>query len=148
MTYDEYWRIPANVELKRLGNTGFTGERPSILWFDLAITDFYGQWKGKLVVDWPPPERSWWRWADRNAVPVHAILEEDSALDARMPSWDEIVLNWDELGILPIRWKSAISQWRGLQRVSPDMPADDVIRLEVTWKERLRTRHPFGLNDN
>jgi hypothetical protein len=35
-----------------------------------------------------------------------------------------------------------------LQRVSPDMDAADVIRLEATWKERLHTRAPFGLNDN
>jgi len=35
-----------------------------------------------------------------------------------------------------------------LQRVSPDMDADDVIRLEGTWKERLHTRSPFGLNEN
>jgi hypothetical protein len=35
-----------------------------------------------------------------------------------------------------------------LQRVSPDMNATDLIRLEVSWKERLHTRQPFGLNDN
>jgi hypothetical protein len=35
-----------------------------------------------------------------------------------------------------------------LQRVSPDMEAADVIRLESSWKLRLQTRHPFGLNDN
>ncbi len=35
-----------------------------------------------------------------------------------------------------------------LQRVSPDMDSDDVIRLESTWKERLHTRMPYGLNDN
>ena len=35
-----------------------------------------------------------------------------------------------------------------LQRVSPDMETDEVIRIENTWKQRLHTRHPFGLNDN
>jgi hypothetical protein len=35
-----------------------------------------------------------------------------------------------------------------LQRPSPDMSADDVIRLEASWKNRLHTRHPLGLNDN
>jgi hypothetical protein len=34
-----------------------------------------------------------------------------------------------------------------LQRVSPDMPSDDVIRLEHAWKTRLHTRE-FGLNKN
>ena len=157
-------------------------------------------WKGNLVVGWPPPERSWWRRAHRNEIPVLAILEE-SALDAAMPEWDRINLTWDELTVLPTRWRNALSQWRGiyfifdesddkgyigsaygsenllgrwrgygatghggnrllrgrdprnfrftiLQRVSPDMDADDVIRLEGSWKERLHTRAPRGLNDN
>jgi hypothetical protein len=201
LTYDEYWNIPANIDLKELGMAGFTGEkRSSILWFDLALVDFYTPWKGKLIVGWPPPERSWWRRAHRNILPVLAI-REDSALDAAMPEWDAINLSWEELGVLPTRWKSALSQWRGiyyifdtsdgkgyvgsaygesnllgrwldyaarghggnrllrqrdprkfrftiLQRVSPDMIASDVIQLEGSWKERLHTRQPYGLNDN
>ena len=35
-----------------------------------------------------------------------------------------------------------------LQRVSPDMPADEVIRVESSWKDRLHTRGEFGLNQN
>lgn len=35
-----------------------------------------------------------------------------------------------------------------LQRVSPDMDATDVIGLESSWKMRLHTRRPHGLNDN
>ena len=31
---------------------------------------------------------------------------------------------------------------------APDMEADEIIRLEATWKARLHTRHPDGLNDN
>jgi hypothetical protein len=34
------------------------------------------------------------------------------------------------------------------QRVSPDMVASDVIRLEGSWKQRLHTRKPHGLNEN
>jgi hypothetical protein len=34
-----------------------------------------------------------------------------------------------------------------LQRVSPDMPPDDVVRLEGNWKTRLHPRE-FGLNKN
>jgi hypothetical protein len=131
---------------------------------------------------------------------VLAILEE-SAFDAAMPAWEDISLSWEELRVLPTRWKSRLSEWRAiyfifdtsdgkgyvgsaygesnllgrwmnyadrghggnvllrkrdpncfrfsiLQRVSPDMDAADVIRLEATWKERLHTRQPFGLNDN
>jgi hypothetical protein len=202
LTRDQYWQVPANIELKRFGMQGFASEDPRqhILRFDLDLTGFYTFWKGKLVIDWPPPERSWWRRAHRNEMPIHAILE-DSALDAAMPDWDSLVLSWEELGILPSRWKYALSQWRGiyyifdssdakgyvgsaygeanlfgrwldyaahghagnqllaqrnpqnfrfsiLQRVSPDMSAADVIRLESSWKERLHTRQPHGLNDN
>jgi hypothetical protein len=200
LTYEQYWQMPANVEMKALGMRGFTGDRPSILWFDLPQVDFYTSWKGKLVVDWPPPERSWWRRAHRNEIPVYAILE-DSALDGTMKNWNEIDLTWGQLKVLPTRWKTKLSEWRAiyyifdtsdgkgyvgsaygadnllgrwlnyaasghggnhllrqrdpqhfrftiLERVSPDMDADDVIRLEATWKERLHTRAPHGLNEN
>jgi hypothetical protein len=200
LTRKKFWKVPANIEMKAFGMRGFTQEdsRSSILWFDLAPTEFYASWKGKLIVDWP--QRAWWRRAHRNKIPILAVLE-DSALDAAMPEWDEIAFNWEELGVLPTRWKSALSQWRGiyyifdtsdgkgyvgsaygasnilgrwlnyaasghggnrllrkrdprrfrftiLQRVSPDMDPNDVIRLEGTWKERLNTRPPYGLNDN
>lgn len=93
---------------------GFTGEgRSSVLWFDLAVTNFCAAWKGKLIIDWPPPERSWWRRAHRNQFPIHAILE-DGALDAAMPAWDEINLGWDELAVLPVRWRTVLGQWRGI----------------------------------
>ena len=38
-------------------------------------------------------------------------------------------------------------QFSVLERVSPDMQPDDVIRLESAWKTRLGTRD-FGLNKN
>jgi hypothetical protein len=200
LTFEQYWNVPAYVEMKAYGMRGFVGDRPSLLQFDLVPTSFQAQWKGKLIVGWPPPERSWWRRANRNDFPVLAILE-DSMLDAAMPSWEDIDLSWDELGALPLRWRAALSQWRGiyyifdesdgkayvgsaygadnllgrwrnyaasghggnrllkqrdpryfkfsiLQRVSPDLESADVIRLEKTWKERLHTRAPTGLNDN
>ena len=176
------------------------GSRPSCLWFDLTLQDFYSDWKGKLIVNWPPPERSWWRRADRNTIPVHAVLE-DSALDAAMKKWDELDLTWNQLAILPKRWQATLAEWRGiyyifdasdgrgyvgsaygtdnllgrwrnyaasghggnrllrerdpqgfhftiLELVSPTMDADEVVRRENTWKERLHTRKPYGLNDN
>lgn len=202
LTYEEFWQVPAYVEMEAFGIKGWTREerRNTILWFDLALTDFYASWKGKLIAGWPPPERSWWRRAHRNEFPVLAVLE-DSALDTAMPEWDEIVLSWEELSVLPTRWKSKLEEWRAiyyildtsdgkgyvgsaygesnllgrwqnyaarghggnrllrqrdpkhfrfaiLQRVSPDMAAGDVIRLEASWKQRLHTRHPHGLNDN
>ena len=34
-----------------------------------------------------------------------------------------------------------------LQRTSPDLDRDDVLRLEASWKERLHSRE-YGLNEN
>lgn len=189
--------------MKQFGMQGWhreTDGRQRQFWFDLERKDFYSSWQGKLIVGWPPPERSWWRRANRNEIPVWAILE-DSALATVMPEWTEVEFTWHELGVLPTRWKSALSQWRGiyfifdvsdgegyvgsaygednllgrwlnyatrghggnallrqrdpqnfrftiLQRVSPDMDATDVIKLESSWKRRLHTRAPYGLNDN
>ena len=31
-----------------------------------------------------------------------------------MPEWDELALTWEDLRVLPTRWKSALSQWRGV----------------------------------
>jgi hypothetical protein len=60
LTREKYWKVPAHIEMKTFGMMGFTKgqSRTSVLWFDLALTDFYASWKGKLIVGWPPPERS------------------------------------------------------------------------------------------
>ena len=114
LTWEEYWQIPANIEMRAFGLRGFVrGERDFVLWFDLAPTDFYEEWKGCLVVDWPPPERAWWRWAGRNRIPVSNI-HAHSILDAEMPRWDELSFTWDELKVIPARWQAALSQWRGI----------------------------------
>jgi hypothetical protein len=117
LTYEEFWRVPALAELKGLGMKGWAenveADPPSVLWFDLSLTGFYAHWKGKLIVGWPGPERVWSRRADRNEFPVVAVLEE-SALDAAMPEWEEIQLSWEQLRVLPTRWKLAFSQWRGI----------------------------------
>jgi len=57
LTRDEFRQVPAYIEMKeKYGMKGFTEEegRSSIVWFDLALTDFYASWKGKLIVRWPP----------------------------------------------------------------------------------------------
>jgi hypothetical protein len=53
-----------------------------------------------------------------------------------------------ELQILRLLGIRGIVAFTILQRVSPDMEAEDVIQLEATWKKRLHTRPPHGLNDN
>ncbi|MFT5323272.1 MAG: hypothetical protein ACI8P0_001121 [Planctomycetaceae bacterium] len=202
LTRKQFWRVKTLQELRSHGMRGFTDDdkRDSLLWFDLRLTAFYSDWKGRLVVNWPGKEVSWWRWSDRNNIAVSAITQ-DSLLSSKMPKWDALDLSWSELSILPSEWKTRLSEWRAiyfifdpsdgkgyvgsaygeenliarwlgyaatghggnrllrkrspndfrftiLQRVSPDMEPADVIRLESSWKRRLHTRHPFGLNDN
>lgn len=204
LTYEEFWQDSALSEMKeKFGMKGWDikeDRQQTVLWFELTLTEFYKEWKGKLIVDWPTPEISWWRRSHQNDMPIAAILEE-SILDAAMPRWDEIELTCQQLGVLPTSWKSVLKEWRGiyyifdtdkqkgyvgsaygkdnllerweyyaasghggnkllkpldcqnfrfsiLQRVSPDMVASDVIQLEGSWKKRLHTRAPFGLNDN
>lgn len=194
----QYWQTPAYAEMKTYGMVGLPLDRPSCLWFEMTLRPFHSEWKGKLIVDWPPPERVWCRWADRNVLPVHAITQE-SLLDPPLPDWTLLDLSWAELQVLPTRLRHALAEWRGvylifdeasgkgyvgsaygrdnilgrwshygrsghggnsmlkgrdparfrfsiLQRVSPDMDAADVIALETSWKARLHTYAPQGLN--
>jgi hypothetical protein len=46
-------------------------------------------------------------------IPVVAITEE-SKLAKAMPAWDELVVNWTDLDLLPSSWKAALQQWRGV----------------------------------
>ncbi len=195
-------RHPDYRRLMELGMSPWSEDDPrqTALLFDLRLLDNMAQWKGRLVVDWPKPELVWARWADRNNFAVRAI-HEDTLLAADMPPWSEISLNWNELRTLPTKWRSALSQWRGiyfifdvndgkgyvgsaygtenilgrwlnysgsghggnrhlrardpsnfvfsiLQRVSPDMPPDEIVGLESNWKVRLHTAVPHGLNGN
>lgn len=88
-----------------------TDGRTSLLWFDLKLTDFYAPWHGKLIVHWPPPERSWWRRAHQNEMTVAAILQ-DSGLGATMPEWNEIEFTWADLRVLMIETNAdPVSSW-------------------------------------
>lgn len=201
LTHAAYWKVSAYAEMKAYGMIGFQAEsRPTCLWFDLALQDAYRHWQGKLIVDWPPPGRAWWRWADRNEIDVHAVLEEN-ALMLAMPDWQDLILSWDDLAVMPKSWRESLAHMRGvyfifdsrsnkgyvgsaygadnllgrwisysrsghggnrllrqcdpkdfsfsiLQRVSPDMEARQIVELEATWKRRLHTLAPMGLNDN
>ncbi len=196
---ERFWSLPGNPELRELGTKGPKDGRDSF-WFDLQPTTQLSDWKGKLVIDWTGIERSWWRWASRNRLPVRAIHDE-SLLAKAMPDWQTLTFEWSQLNLLPTSWRQALAQWRGiyyifdrtsrlgyvgsasgaenllgrwqnyaasgdggnhllrgrdpqgfvfsiLQRLSPDMQVEDVVQIESTWKERLHSRTPNGLNDN
>ncbi|WP_421569971.1 GIY-YIG nuclease family protein [Stenotrophomonas sp. PD6] len=199
VTVDRFWSLPNNQELCRLGTRGPKDGRDS-LWFNLQLTQYMEDWKGRLVIDWTGIERSWWRWASRNQFPIRAIHDE-SKLVKSMPDWQTLTFDWSQLSLLPASWRQVLAQWRGiyyifdrtarmgyvgsasgsenllgrwqnyaangdggnrllrgrnpqgfvfsvLQRLSPDMHSEEVVRVENSWKERLQTRAPHGLNDN
>ena len=113
LTREQFWKVPAYIELKKFGMLGMSGERAMTLWFDLAPLDFRSDWKGKLIVTWPGIERSWCRWAANNQLRICSIVE-DSILDREMPHWTQITVSWTELGVLPKKWRDALRQWRGI----------------------------------
>jgi hypothetical protein len=204
LSFEQYWQDPVHHELGRLGMIGFTSEeaakRGEILQFNFELSELLSDLRGRLIVQWPPPERSWFRHADRNDFQIRCILEE-SAFSPAMPEWQELVVRGVDFGILPATWSRRLAEWRGvylirdssdgqlyvgsaagaenllsrwreyaktghggntglrdrflanftfsiLQRVSPDMPKDEVVQIENSWKERLHTRRPHGLNLN
>lgn len=140
---------PAHQELMSLGMVGIrsTDERTHVLDFELSTLDWHADWKGRLIIAWPPPDRSWWRWADRNVFPIEAISIE-SQFAKQMPDWDELVLAWHELAVLPSSWVAALSHWRGiylitdtrdgLQYVGSAYGGENILQR---WQNYARTGH-------
>ncbi len=176
-------------------------ERSQVIWFSQErVRSFYPEWTGCLCVAWPPPERAWFRRAERNILPVIAIHEEQ-ALVPRLADWDQLVFGWQELNNLPRRHSDLLESWRGiylikdlkdglcyvgsaygqdnllgrwlsygrsghggnvllrgrlaetfqfsvLERLPETADPRQVIARENSWKMRLGTRMPHGLNAN
>ena len=55
----------------------------SVLWFDLELMNSYSNWKGKLIVQWPGLERSWWRWADGRDPILPRHVQQVTGRDSR-----------------------------------------------------------------
>ena len=114
VAFEELRKQPAFQALERLGNNADPPPpTQEFLLFDLQLTAVLSDWKGRLIIRWPPPELSWFRWAGRSQMAIDAILEESSLVRA-MPDWRELVLTWAELPILPAKWRAALGQWRGV----------------------------------
>lgn len=194
---EEFWSEAENRELASFGYVGMhEGEVATRC--TLTPIEPLSEWSGKLVITWPPPAVSWWRWSDRNVFPI-AALHREPFPHRQVPDWKDIVLDWATLSSLPRSWEAALSHWRGiyfiydvhrrggyvgsayghdnilgrwrnyastghggnvglrdskaedlrfsiLQRTSPDLEADEIVRLESSWKERLHTRLQLNRN--
>ncbi|HEX8363873.1 MAG TPA: GIY-YIG nuclease family protein [Allosphingosinicella sp.] len=116
MTPEESRRHPGYQRLVGLGLSQWeeVDPRATALFFDLKPLNVMSRWKGKLVIQWPPPDRSWFRRPNAtNRFPVLAIHEE-SLLIQKMPTWPDLCLSWGDLQALPRSWQAALAQWRGI----------------------------------
>jgi len=81
--------------------------------FDLRPIPDLSEWKGRLIIDWPPPDLGWFKWASKNTFPVHAITQE-SELVGRIPRWEEVKLRFAELELCPESLRAELRRWRGI----------------------------------
>lgn len=110
VTSEEFWALPHNDELRALGTRGPANDRTS-RWFNLRLTESLADWKGRLVIGWPPGRLSWRKGAAK--MPVVAIHDEPK-LAPKPPRWNELVITWQELQTMPRSWQDALRQWRGV----------------------------------
>ncbi|MBR7618782.1 GIY-YIG nuclease family protein [Phenylobacterium sp. 20VBR1] len=111
----EFWARPDLQELATMGVKGLEAGTDLVA-MDLEPLDTWRAWGGKLTIDWPAPERSWFRRAERNRLPVSAITLESQFVTS-MPPADELVLTWDQLRVIPASWRAKLAEWRGVYYV-------------------------------
>ena len=108
-------QIRSEPTVRVLEKYGCRPETRPRLWFDLRLLeDFFGDWKGKLKIQWPGKEINYHRRADRADFRITAI-HEDSRLSREPPvSYEEWDLKWDDLKLLPESWRAKLREWRGV----------------------------------
>jgi len=146
MTGKRWAAVEPGKKLIQLGVRGPDSERQFRV-FNLVCTKHLAAWKGRLVVEWPPPERSWWRWAGRNRMPVDAVHPE-SILVKQMPPWNEFVLTYSQLQALPRAWQDAMGQWRGIYLILDGASGKSYVgsaygqeNILGRWRSYSRTGH-------
>jgi len=113
MTKKEVLALATYRALREFGQQSTEWGRNRLLFFDLRLSHIFAEWKGKLIVRWPPPEIVFSRWASANRFEVEAILQE-SLLAKDMPDWRDLLLSWEDLHAIPASWRYALQQWRGV----------------------------------
>jgi hypothetical protein len=110
VTQQQVRQIPAHVELLKYG---LSDRGPKRLWFHLRLTKLLAERHGKLIIKWPRPSLVWSRWANRNTFEIDSIVEE-SVFVPPLSDWRSLVFTWDDLQMIPRRWKDILSQWHGI----------------------------------
>lgn len=147
LDHEGYRQFPGNAELEALGMSGRTPDQPECLAFELDPVDRCRDWIGRLIITWPKPYQTWWRWAHRARFEVRAITPE-SRFVRGIPDWKDLVLSWAELQVLPSSWQAALEQWRGIyliydtrrgaSYVGSAYGADNILGR---WRSYARTGH-------
>ena len=112
ITQADFEAMPTYQALVGFGMGEATGDRPTMLHFDLQEMEQFKHLQGRLVVRWPKPPVQWSRWADRH-FPIHAIHDEN-LLQESMGAWDEISLTCAKIKLLPPSWIKTLSGYRGI----------------------------------
>ncbi len=140
--------IPEYQVLASLGVKPSTEEvQAGHLYFDLARSEYLAGWSGRLICKWPPPDRSWYRWANRNVLEIEA-LSESTCFEERMPSWDELVMTRADLEAMPKDWQAALAQWRGIYFIVDETDGKGYVgsaygseNILGRWRDYARTGH-------
>lgn len=112
VSFEEFVEHPDMQELVRYGMK-LPEPRPALHLFDLEpVADFHPHLSGRLVCSMSEG-REFLRRSEMNVFEV-VRLHEQSLLTPEMPPWNELVLTWDELKVIPETWKARLREWRGL----------------------------------
>lgn len=113
MTADEINAIP---EVQALLRHGLPPATEPCYWFNLQLRDdFFGQWKGKLQIDWPSPPIVRSRWVNDESFFDVTTIHSESQLDERpKDSYREWDLRYDEPADLPESWWIKLESWRAI----------------------------------
>ena len=108
-------QIRSEPAVQVLESYGCGAETRSRLWFDLRLReDFFGNWKGKLTIEWPGKAINWHRRADKAEFKI-TVIHEESLLSEQPPAsyrkWD---LRWDQLKLLSESSKARLRGWCGI----------------------------------
>jgi hypothetical protein len=107
--------IRSEPSVQELESYGCAAETRSRLWFDLRLReDFYGDWRGKLTIQWPGKELNWHRVADRAVFKITAIHAESLLSEEPPASYREWDLQWDAIELLHGSWKAKLENWCGI----------------------------------
>jgi hypothetical protein len=114
--FAEIFKINDVGEVPELTHCPVTGEnrhKTSSVFYNLDRTEYLEEYKGRLVVDWGPGNRSWVQNADgkrhKPIVEIHRHVEEQM-----FPGFEAFCIHLSELNGLPATWKSVLQSNHGV----------------------------------